>query len=123
MCLSEPETRASLPTILKRRNHPNTKADTKQFIQANFYDESPMELTGGATLLGVLTKMVLRGQLLSLIYSILIIFIIMTIVFRSITGGLLATLPMVASVIMMFGMMGYLDIPLNIKLHIIKIIL
>jgi len=97
--------------------------DTKQFIQANFYDESPMELTGGATLLGVLTKMVLRGQLLSLIYSILIIFIIMTIVFRSITGGLLATLPMVASVIMMFGMMGYLDIPLNMTTSLLTGIL
>ena len=44
---------------------------------------------------------------------IIIIFIIMTLVFRSITGGLLATLPMVASVAMMFGLMGYLDIPLN----------
>jgi len=97
--------------------------DTKQFIQANFYDESPMELTGGATLLGVLTKMVLRGQLLSLVYSILIIFIIMAIVFRSITGGLLATLPMVASVIMMFGMMGYLDIPLNMTTSLLTGIL
>ena len=97
--------------------------DTKQFIQANFYDESPMELTGGATLLGVLTKMVLRGQLLSLVYSILIIFIIMAIVFRSITGGLLATLPMVASVVMMFGMMGYLDIPLNMTTSLLTGIL
>lgn len=87
--------------------------DTEQFIQANFYDESPMELTGGAALLGVLTRMVLRGQLISLCFSILIILFIMTLVFRSITGGLLATLPMVASVVMMFGLMGYLDIPLN----------
>jgi len=87
--------------------------DTEQFIQANFYDESPMELTGGAALLGVLTRMVLRGQLISLCFSILIILFIMTLVFRSITGGLLATLPMVVSVVMMFGLMGYLDIPLN----------
>ena len=87
--------------------------DTDQFILANFYDEAPMEITGGAALLGVLTRMVLQGQLVSLGYSILIIFIIMTLVFRSITGGILATLPMVASVVMMFGLMGYLNIPLN----------
>ncbi len=87
--------------------------DTDQFIMANFYDESPMELTGGATLLGILTRMVLRGQFLSLCFSIFMILLIMTLVFRSITGGLLATLPMVASVVMMFGLMGYLDIPLN----------
>ena len=87
--------------------------DTDQFINANFYDELPMELTGGAALLGVLTRMVLRGQLISLCFSIFMILLIMTLVFRSVTGGLLATLPMVASVIMMFGLMGYLDIPLN----------
>ena len=87
--------------------------DTEQFIDANFYDESPIKLTGGATLLGILTRMVLKGQLFSLCFSIFIILIIMTLVFRSITGGLLATLPMVVSVIMMFGLMGYMDIPLN----------
>jgi hydrophobe/amphiphile efflux-3 (HAE3) family protein len=87
--------------------------DTDQYILANFYDDAPMEITGGAALLGVLTRLVLQGQMVSLAYSILIIFIIMTLVFRSITGGLLATLPMVASVAMMFGLMGYLDIPLN----------
>ena len=87
--------------------------DTDQYILANFYDDAPMEITGGAALLGVLTRLVLQGQMVSLAYSIFIIFIIMTLVFRSITGGLLATLPMVASVAMMFGLMGYLDIPLN----------
>jgi len=87
--------------------------DTEQFIDANFYDDSPMLLTGGAALLGVITKLVLRGQLMSLFFSIIIILIIMTIVFRSFVGGFLATLPMVTSVVMMFGLMGYLDIPLN----------
>jgi len=87
--------------------------DTDQFIYANFHDELPIELTGGAALLGVLTRMVLRGQLISLCFSIFMILLIMTLVFRSVTGGLLATLPMLASVVMMFGLMGYLDIPLN----------
>ena len=45
--------------------------DTEQFIEANFYDESPMELTGSATLLGVLNHMVIRGQFISLIVSFL----------------------------------------------------
>jgi len=97
--------------------------DTEQFIQANFYDEPPMILTGGATLLGVLTKMVLRGQLLSLFYSIIIIFLIMALVFRSFVGGLLATLPMVASVVMLFGLMGYLNIPLNMTTSLLTGIL
>jgi len=87
--------------------------DTDQFIMANFYDQPPIELTGGAALLGVLSRLVLKGQFFSLWFSVIIIFSIMAIVFRSLIGGVLAIFPMVSSVIMMFGLMGYLDIPLN----------
>ena len=97
--------------------------DTEQFIKANFYDDAPMELTGGATLLGVLSRMIVNGQLLSLLVSVIIIFIIMTIVFRSFVGGLFATLPMGISVIMMFGLMGYLDIPLDVTTMLLTSIL
>ena len=97
--------------------------DTEQFIEANFYDESPMELTGSATLLGVLNHMVIRGQFISLIVSVCIILSIMSIVFRSFVGGLLATLPMSASVVMMFGLMGYLNITLNITTSLLTCIL
>ena len=97
--------------------------DTEQFIRANFYDDAPMELTGGATLFGVLSRMIVNGQLLSLFVSVIIIFIIMTIVFRSFIGGLFATLPMGISVIMMFGLMGYLDIPLDVTTMLLTSIL
>ena len=97
--------------------------DTEQFIEANFYDESPMELTGSATLLGVLNHMVIRGQLISLVVSVCIILLIMSIVFKSFIGGLLATFPMSASVVMMFGLMGYLNITLNITTSLLTCIL
>ena len=97
--------------------------DTEQFIQANFYDDAPMELTGGAALLGVLSRMIVNGQLLSLLVSVLVIFFIMAIVFRSFVGGLFATLPMGISVVMMFGLMGYLDIPLDVTTMLLTSIL
>ena len=97
--------------------------DTEQFIDANFYDQKPIELTGGATLMGVMNHMVIRGQFISLIVSVCIILLIMSIVFWSITGGILATLPMAVSVSMMFGLMGYLDITLNITTSLLTCIL
>ena len=97
--------------------------DTEQFIQANFYDDSPMEITGGATLLGVLSRMIVRGQLMSLLVSVIIIFLIMTVVFRSFVGGFFATLPMGLSVVMLFGLMGYLDIPLDVTTMLLTSIL
>jgi predicted RND superfamily exporter protein len=101
----------------------NIVEDTEQFINANFYDDEPIKLTGAATLLGVLSKLILKGQLVSLLYSMLIILIIMTLVFRSLVGGLLATLPMAVSLIMMFGLMGHLGIPLNMTTSFLTCIL
>ena len=115
--------------ILLRLQSVNTFAiseivdDTRQFIDANFYDELPMKLTGGATLMGVVNHMVIRGQFVSLIVSVVIIFFLMTVMFRSFTGGLFATLPMAISVLMMFGLMGYLDITLNITTSLMTCIL
>ena len=115
--------------ILLRLQSVNTFAiseivdDTRQFIDANFYDELPMELTGGATLMGVVNHMVIRGQFVSLIVSVVIIFFLMTLMFRSFTGGLFATLPMAISVLMMFGLMGYLGITLNITTSLLTCIL
>ena len=115
--------------ILLRLQSVNTFAiseivdDTKQFIDANFYDELPMELTGGATLMGVVNHMVIRGQFVSLIVSVVIIFLLMTAMFRSFAGGLFATLPMAISVLMMFGLMGYLGITLNITTSLMTCIL
>ena len=119
----------SYTQILLRLQAVNTFAiskiveDTEQFIDANFYDELPMELTGGATLMGVVNHMVIRGQFVSLIVSIIIIFLLMTAMFRSFTGGLFATLPMTISVAMMFGLMGYLGITLNITTSLLTCIL
>ena len=67
--------------------------------------------------------MIVNGQLLSLLVSVFIIFIIMAFVFQSLTGGLFATLPMGTSVVMMFGLMGYLDIPLDVTTMLLTSIL
>jgi len=97
--------------------------DTEQFIQANFYDQSPMQLTGPAAFLGVLTRLVVKGQVLSLFVSAFIIFVIMSFVFRSFVGGLLAVLPMATSVILVFGVMGHLGIVLNMTTSLLTSIL
>ena len=97
--------------------------DTEQFISANFYDSAPMELSGAATLMGVLSRLIVRGQLISLFCSLMIILLIMTLVFKSFLGGVLSTLPMFVSVSMMFGLMGYLDIPLNMTTSMLTCIL
>jgi predicted RND superfamily exporter protein len=82
-----------------------------------------MQLTGPAAFLGVLTRLVVKGQIISLFISALIIFIIMSFVFRSIVGGLLAVLPMATSVLLVFGVMGHLGIVLNMTTSLLTSIL
>ncbi|MBT3299723.1 MAG: RND family transporter [Candidatus Marinimicrobia bacterium] len=97
--------------------------DTEQFIRANFYDKHGMQLTGPAAFLGVLTRMIVKGQIISLFVSAFIIFLMMSLVFRSFVGGFLSVLPMAISVLLVFGVMGHLGIVLNMTTSLLTSIL
>ncbi|MBC8174909.1 MAG: RND family transporter [Candidatus Marinimicrobia bacterium] len=86
--------------------------DTEDYIRANLFGV-PITLTGAAALIGELAKMIVRGQMVSLSVSLVIIFIIMTFIFRSFVGGLLSIIPLGTAIILVFGLMGYLNIELN----------
>ena len=53
------------------------------------------------------------AQVKALIILLVLIFIIMSAMFTSLKGGAIAMVPAVIPIAMMFGVMGYLDIPLN----------
>ncbi|OIO68345.1 MAG: hypothetical protein CO186_11025 [Zetaproteobacteria bacterium CG_4_9_14_3_um_filter_49_83] len=55
----------------------------------------------------------LLAQVKSLVLLLLIIFILMSVMFTSIKGGIIAMVPSLIPIILMFGVMGLLDIPLN----------
>ena len=53
------------------------------------------------------------GQAKSLSLLIVVIFVIMSVMYTSVKGGLIALVPSLIPIILMFGLMGLLDIPLN----------
>ncbi len=55
----------------------------------------------------------MTAQVKALLLLLLLIFLIMSIMFTSVKGGLIALVPAVIPIAMMFGIMGLLDIPLN----------
>jgi len=99
--------------------------DTRDYIHSNYYDDIPIKpmLAGPAALLGAVSHLVIRGQIISLLMASLVIFIIMSLVFRSIVGGILSTLPMSLAVILIFSLLGNLGIPLNITTSLLTCIL
>ena len=61
----------------------------------------------------VFTDLILEGQISSLILSLFIVMILLSIMFRKIIVGLAATVPLILTALISFGLMGALNIPLS----------
>jgi len=86
--------------------------DEVDHLTANDPDRT---LIGGYCLVDKeLAEAVVHGQYYSLIFAILIIALLLVIIFRSMVSGLLGSLPLIFTVITLFGTMGWLGIKLDI---------
>ena len=61
----------------------------------------------------VFTDLILEGQIMSLILSLLIVIVLLSIMFKSIKIGLIGAVPITITAAFSFGLMGFLNIPLN----------
>ncbi len=68
----------------------------------------------------VFSDLILQGQISSLGLSVLIVFILVALMFRSLLLGAIATIPIMISIVVNFGLMGILGVPLTISTAIIS---
>ncbi len=61
----------------------------------------------------VFTDLILEGQIKSLILSLIIIVVLLSLMFKKISIGLIGSVPIIITALISFGVMGFLDIPLN----------
>jgi uncharacterized protein len=61
-----------------------------------------------------LVKAIVKGQLLSLLVSILLVGALVGLLFRSVIAGVLSTMSLGLAMLLLFGLMGYFHIELNI---------
>ncbi len=61
----------------------------------------------------VFTDLILEGQIMSLVMSIFIVFVLLLIMFRNFKVSIIGTVPILVTAVISFGIMGWLDIPLN----------
>ena len=61
----------------------------------------------------VFTDLILEGQIISLILSIIIVIILLSFMFKNIKAGLIGTVPILITALISFGVMGFLNIPLS----------
>ncbi len=73
-----------------------------------------VELTGMAELIRAVNAAVVRGQGWSIVTSLLLVWLVTALLFRSGILGLFATIPLFFSLFLNFGVMGFAGIPLNL---------
>ncbi len=61
----------------------------------------------------VFTDLILEGQIMSLILSLIIIIVLLSLMFKNIKIGLIGSVPIIITALISFGIMGFLGIPLS----------
>jgi len=72
------------------------------------------ELTGMAELMRAINEMMVSGQALSILTSLVLVWLLTSVLFRSPLLGLFSTMPLFFSLFLNFGFMGLSQIPLNL---------
>lgn len=84
-------------------------------IESLMKDDPHKTLVGGFSLVEKeICQSVVTGQYYSLLFAFIAILLLLTIIFRSFTAGLLGSLPLAFAVLCTFGIMGWTGIELNI---------
>ncbi|MBN1114643.1 MAG: RND family transporter [Oligoflexia bacterium] len=80
-------------------------------------------VSGFSTIFSQLVEEVVWGQVSSLALSLLVITVFMIILFRSFVAGLMGMIPLALALVLLFGLMGYLGIELNIATALLSSIM
>jgi len=87
--------------------------DILNHIRTIFNESEFPSVTGMTAFVGVLADMVVKGQIRSLIISIILVSLVTGVIFRSPVAGMLSVLPLTGAMLIVFGLMGFLGIRLD----------
>ncbi len=94
--------------------------DIKKYIAVNFPKNLNVTFTGTAHLSAVANREIVNGQINSLVLSLLMTLFLLVLMFRSILTGMFAVIPLLATALINFGVMGFMGVPLDIGTAIIS---
>jgi hypothetical protein len=80
-------------------------------LTANFPAE--VSIGGYAIIMSDFAESIIKGQISSLLFAVITVLLLLTIIFKSFKGGLIGSIPLVASILILFGFMGFTGIALD----------
>ena len=84
------------------------------FIQENSSEKCKIEVSGMPSVYVRMLSSLISSQFSSLLIAIILVIIIVGLILKSFKKGLYATIPIIATILILFGYMGYAGISLNI---------
>jgi hydrophobe/amphiphile efflux-3 (HAE3) family protein len=86
-------------------------------------DENVTRIGGYGLVVADLADLVVQGQVISLVIAILIVFLLLSAIFRSFSAGIIGIIPLGLAMTILFGWMGYLGIHLDIATALLSSIM
>jgi predicted RND superfamily exporter protein len=122
---NDPLEPTAIKTVVQIRSPWQEDVDTvihsiNAYIAANFPDNVRVVIGGGAIAEGALSELVIHSQMISLIVSVVIVFIIIALSNRSLAAGFIAAVPLSLAILCNFAVMGFLNIKINLGTALIS---
>lgn len=86
----------------------------KDYLLEHESENFTVEVTGMPYVTVQMDKSLVRSQVASLIIAVILVITVISLMFRSLREGIYASLPILATIAVLYGFMGYTGIPLNI---------
>jgi len=86
-------------------------------------DENATRIGGYGLVAADLADLVVNGQVLSLVIALVVVFVLLSFLFRSVSAGLIGSVPLTLAMLILFGWMGYLGISLDIATALLSSIM
>jgi len=102
--------------LLVRLSKPDNKIvrDLRDDIKSFTADFPASVTTGGYAIIMIdFAQKIINGQVSSLALALIIVLILLTVIFRSLKGGLIGSIPLAASIIIQFGVMGITGVAID----------
>jgi len=96
-----------------------TAETVRDYAKEHFPPEVTVRPTGSLILLNEATEDIVWGQVTSLGFALIVIFVVLSLMFLSIKVGILSLLPNLLAILIFFGVMGWTGVSLNLGTSII----
>ncbi len=85
-----------------------------KFIAENSTENCKIQLTGMPSVYVVMDESLFNSQMSSLAIALVLVLLIVSLIVRSLSKGVYATIPIIATIAILYGFMGYVGISLNV---------